>query len=95
MNYSIGEMARIIGVAPSTLRYYDREGLLPFVERTDGGIRVFQDKDIAALRLIQCLRRAFPSAASANSSRFPTTARKRSNAALRSSRSRRRRFPRK
>lgn len=57
MNYSIGEMARIIGVAPSTLRYYDREGLLPFVERTDGGIRVFQDKDIAALRLIQCLKK--------------------------------------
>lgn len=27
-------MAKKMGVAPSTLRYYDKEGLLPFVERS-------------------------------------------------------------
>jgi hypothetical protein len=34
---SVGEAARQIKVAALTLRYYDKEGLLPFVERSDGG----------------------------------------------------------
>ena len=33
MTYTIGYMAQKLNVAPSTLRYYDKEGLLPFVER--------------------------------------------------------------
>ena len=33
MNYSIGEMARATGLSASTLRYYDKEGLLPDVQR--------------------------------------------------------------
>ena len=33
MVYTVGEMAKLLGVAASTLRYYDKEGLLPFVER--------------------------------------------------------------
>ena len=37
MFYTIGEMAQKLNVAPSTLRYYDKEGLLPFVERSSGG----------------------------------------------------------
>ena len=45
MIYTVGEMAKKIGVAPSTLRYYDKEGLLPFVERLSGGIRVFKEAD--------------------------------------------------
>ena len=36
MFYTIGEMAQKLDVAPSTLRYYDKEGLLPFVERSSG-----------------------------------------------------------
>lgn len=43
MVYTVGEMAKRLGVTPSTLRFYDKEGLLPFVERSDGGIRVFKD----------------------------------------------------
>ena len=31
MVYTIGEMAKMLGVPASTLRYYDKEGLLPFV----------------------------------------------------------------
>ena len=45
MLYTIGEMAKILGVPASTLRYYDKEGLLPFVERSSGGIRMFTEKD--------------------------------------------------
>ncbi len=33
MFYTVGEAAKMLGVASSTLRYYDKEGLLPFVER--------------------------------------------------------------
>lgn len=31
MLYTVGEMAKLLGVAPSTLRCYDKEGLLPFL----------------------------------------------------------------
>ena len=44
MTYTVGEIAKKLNVAPSTLRYYDKEGLLPFVERSSGGIRVFHDE---------------------------------------------------
>ena len=43
MIYTVGEMAQKLGVPASTLRYYDKEGLLPFVERSSGGIRMFRD----------------------------------------------------
>lgn len=42
MIYTVGEMAQKLGVPASTLRYYDKEGLLPFVERSSGGIRMFR-----------------------------------------------------
>jgi Predicted transcriptional regulators len=56
MIYSIGETARRIGVNPSTLRYYDKEGLLPSVQRSSGGVRVFTENDFTWLRLIGCLK---------------------------------------
>lgn len=58
MLYTVGEMAKVLGVQPSTLRYYDKEGLLPFVERTEGGIRMFTDKDYTTLKVIGCLKKS-------------------------------------
>ncbi|MBQ7132771.1 MAG: MerR family transcriptional regulator [Oscillospiraceae bacterium] len=57
MFYTVGEMAKLVGVAPSTLRYYDKEGLLPFVERSKGGIRVFKESDYEWLKVIECLKK--------------------------------------
>lgn len=57
MFYTIGERAKRMGVAPSTLRYYDKAGLLPFVARSSGGVRVFQDADFEWLRVIECLKK--------------------------------------
>jgi DNA-binding transcriptional MerR regulator len=57
MLYTIGEIAKKIDVPTSTLRYYDKEGLLPFIERSTGGIRVFKERDLAALELINCLKK--------------------------------------
>ena len=57
MHYTIGEAAKRLGVAPSTLRYYDKEGLLPFVERSPGGVRLFRDADFKWLNIIECLKK--------------------------------------
>ncbi len=57
MLYTVGEMAKKIGVAPSTLRYYDKEGLLPFVQRSESGIRMFKEDDMEWLSLIECLKK--------------------------------------
>lgn len=58
MIYTVGEAAKILNVAPSTIRYYDKEGLLPFVERSGGGIRMFQEKDFEWLFVIECLKKS-------------------------------------
>lgn len=57
MVFTVGEMAKKLNVAPSTLRYYDKEGLLPFVERSQGGMRMFKDTDFEGLYIIQCLKK--------------------------------------
>ncbi len=57
MLYTVGEMAKLLGIPTSTLRYYDKEGLLPFVERSEGGIRVFKDNDYEWLKIIDCLKK--------------------------------------
>jgi DNA-binding transcriptional MerR regulator len=58
MAYSIGAAAKLIGIPPSTIRYYDAEGLLPSLERNAGGLRVFQHTDIESLRMIECLKKS-------------------------------------
>lgn len=57
MFYTVGEMAKKLNIPASTLRYYDKEGLLPFVERSESGIRMFKDSDIEWLRVIECLKK--------------------------------------
>lgn len=58
MLYTVGEIAKKLNVAPSTLRYYDKEGLLPCVERSSSGTRMFSDQDYEWLRMIGCLKRS-------------------------------------
>ena len=58
MVYTVSEAAKLLKVAPSTLRYYDREGLLPFVARSPGGTRVFTETDLRWLKIIACLKSA-------------------------------------
>lgn len=54
--YSIGKAAEKLNLTTYTLRYYDKEGLLPFVERTPSGTRIFKESDIGALKVIECLK---------------------------------------
>lgn len=55
MTYTISEIADKMGVSIHTLRFYDKEGLLPFVDRINGR-RVFKDEDFPWLRVIRCLK---------------------------------------
>lgn len=55
--YTIKDAAKLMGVPTSTIRYYDKEGLLPFMERMESGYRIFTEKDIATLRIIDCLKK--------------------------------------
>ena len=55
MEYTISEIAKLMGVSTYTLRFYDKEGLFPNVKRVNG-IRIFEDKDFEWLRVLNCLR---------------------------------------
>ena len=57
MTYSIGQVAEMFDLPVSTLRYYDKQGLFPELERTSG-IRRFGDTELEALRVIECLKKA-------------------------------------
>lgn len=56
MTYSIGQVAQKTGLSAHTLRYYEKEGLLPFVKKTHSGIRTYNDEDIGWLSMIECLK---------------------------------------
>ena len=56
MLYTVSEMAKLLGVPASTLRYYDKEGLLPEIERSGSGMRMFTDRDYEWLHTIICLK---------------------------------------
>ena len=54
--YTIKEISQKINLPASTIRYYDKEGLLPFVQRAESGYRLFSDRDLGLLRMIECLK---------------------------------------
>jgi DNA-binding transcriptional MerR regulator len=56
MTYTISQVAEKMGVTVSTLRYYDKEGLLPFVDKKPDGTRVFKDEDFQGLAIITCMK---------------------------------------
>ena len=58
MSYTIKQAAEIANVTPATLRYYDKQGLLPFIERKESGYRIFSEEDIAMLQVIKCLKKS-------------------------------------
>lgn len=55
--YTIGQVSEMFGLPISTLRYYDKQGLFPGMERTSG-IRKFGDREIESLRVIECLKKS-------------------------------------
>ena len=56
MSYSIGEVAKMMGLTTHTLRFYDKEGLLPNVRKNSAGLRRFTDDDVRWLSILECLK---------------------------------------
>ena len=56
MGFSIGEVSQAVGLAPQTLRLWEREHLIS-PRRTDRGYRVYTEPDVARLREIKQLRK--------------------------------------
>ena len=53
--YTIGQVSEMFNIPISTLRYYDKEGFFPNLERK-GSIRHFGDAEIESIRIIECLK---------------------------------------
>lgn len=53
--YTIGQVSEMTGLPISTLRYYDKEGLFPHMERVSG-MRRFSERELEALHVIECLK---------------------------------------
>ncbi len=55
--YTVGQVSEMFHLPISTLRYYDKEGFFPNLERK-GNIRYFSNKDLETLRIIECLKKS-------------------------------------
>lgn len=55
MNYSIGEVSKMLNLSPYTIRFYDKEGLLSPMDR-ESGARQFTQSDVDHLHFLCCLR---------------------------------------
>lgn len=55
--YTIGQVSKATGLPVSTLRYYDKEGLFPHLERK-GYVRNFSDTELEEVKIIECLKKS-------------------------------------
>ncbi|MHA7966034.1 MerR family transcriptional regulator [Paenibacillus sp. CAU 1782] len=56
MDYSIKQVAERTNLPPSTLRFYDKAGLMPLLKKTEYGTRKYSEMDICWLELVCCLK---------------------------------------
>ncbi|MDQ0888285.1 DNA-binding transcriptional MerR regulator [Paenibacillus sp. V4I9] len=56
MGYSIKEASERLGLPSHTIRFYEKEGLLPFIQRDQHGYRIFEQKDLDWIYLMTCFR---------------------------------------
>lgn len=56
MAYTMKEVVQKTGITPHTLRFYEKEGVLPAVDRDANGIRQFSDHFIDCVETVQALR---------------------------------------
>ena len=54
----IAEVSEQHGISTDTLRYYERIGLIPPVNRSDSGIRDYNELDIRRVEFVKCMRSA-------------------------------------
>lgn len=56
--YLIGDIAKKMNVTTDTLRYHDKEGLLPFAKGNEAGRRIFTEDDLGYVEVINCLKKS-------------------------------------
>jgi DNA-binding transcriptional MerR regulator len=56
LSFSIKDASVKLGIAAHTIRYYDKEGLLPFIQRDVHGNRIFEEQDLEWINLMTCFR---------------------------------------
>jgi DNA-binding transcriptional MerR regulator len=54
----IAEVSEKYSISTDTLRYYERVGLIPAVNRTESGIRDYNEMDLKRVEFIKCMRSA-------------------------------------
>lgn len=55
---NIKKVSEQLGISSNTIRYYERIGLVPPINRDKNGVRDFTDLDIQRLDFIKCIRHA-------------------------------------
>lgn len=55
---TIKDVAEKYDLTQDTLRYYEKVGLIPKVERTQSGNRMYSDQDLRHIEFVKCMRQA-------------------------------------
>lgn len=55
---TISEVSKKYDISVDTLRYYEKEGLIPFVTRTESGLRNYTEQECGWVEFIKCMRSA-------------------------------------
>ena len=55
--YSMKDICNLTGMKYETLKYYCNEGLIPNVKRNENNYRIFDDRDIAWIESLSCLKK--------------------------------------
>lgn len=56
MAYTVKEISQKTGISPYTLRFYEKEGVLPIVGRGPNGARLFNEQYVDMVKTVQALR---------------------------------------
>ena len=54
--YTIKQISELTNLTEHTIRYYDKEKLIPYLTRTESGIRQFSEDNLEWINLVCCLR---------------------------------------
>ena len=57
-NMTIAEVSKKYNLTQDTIRYYEKEGLIPTIPRTESGIRNFDEESCNWIEFIKCMRNA-------------------------------------
>lgn len=51
--FKIGQLAKLAEVTPDTIRYYEKQQMMDYEIRTEGGFRLYSDNDLQRLKFIR------------------------------------------